>query len=278
MVGYFINSGPVVQVDGVGQRAQSYNDRDPEQQFKKPLVVMVNQFSASASEIFAAAIQDYGRGVIIGSNTFGKGTVQRFFGLNEAANQLRVNVGDDDLGSVKQTIAKFFRINGGATQLKGVAPDVKLPGSYDYIEVGEKEYDFALPWTSIAPAMYSKFKPSFNTESLTSHTKERLDTSSYFNSVIENAKVIKESSDITKLPLGLDAYKAYKSNRKAISDSAKVKEVAITDMMVELNKLDLYTAKTDTILQTRLKKFKENTAKDHYVRESLRVLSEMVKK
>lgn len=238
---------------------------------------MVNQFSASASEIFAAAIQDYGRGVIVGTNTFGKGTVQRFFPLTDAAAQLRIKVGSDDLGAVKQTIAKFFRINGGATQLKGVAPDVKLPEMYEFIDVGEKEYDHALAWTSIAPAIYTKFERGYDMVSLSSNTQSRLDTSTYFKSVLKNAKVVKESSDVTKLPLGLEAYKEYKQNRKAISDSAKVKKVAIMDMQVELNKLDLFKAKSDTILQTRLKKFKENTAKDHYVRESLRVLSEMVK-
>ncbi len=277
MVGYFIEAGPVVQVDGTGQAAQSYTDRDPLQQFKKPIVVMVNQFSASASEIFAAAIQDYGRGVIIGTNTFGKGTVQRFFPLTDAAAQLRIDVGDDDLGAVKQTIAKFFRINGGATQLKGVSPDVKLPEMYEFIDVGEKEYDHALPWTSIAPVRYEKFKVSYDISELNSNTKSRLDTSSYFNSVLVNAKVVKESSDFTKLPLGLNAYKEFKENRKSISDSNKVKEVIINDMQVQLNKLDLFKAQTDTILQTRLKKFKENTEKDHYVRESLRVLSEMIK-
>lgn len=277
MVGYFIKSGPVVQVDGAGQPATSYKDRDPDQQFDKPIVVMVNEFSASASEIFAAAIQDYGRGVVVGSNTFGKGTVQRFFPLAEVAQQYRIKTDSDDLGAVKQTVAKFFRINGGATQLRGVSPDVKLPGVYEFIDVGEKEYDYALPWSSINPAYFTKHPTEFNLEDLNSKTQIRLDTSSYFKSVLNNAKLIKESQDLTKIPLGLEAYKAYKNERKEISDASKVKDVAIDDMNVQLNKLDLYLAKSDTILQTRLKKFKEETAEDHYIRESLRVLAEMVK-
>ncbi|MBK21454.1 MAG: tail-specific protease [Flavobacteriales bacterium] len=277
MVGYFIKSGPVVQVDGVGQPAQSYKDRDPDQQFDKPIVVMVNEFSASASEIFAAAIQDYGRGVVVGSNTFGKGTVQRFFPLIEAAQQFRIKTENDDLGAVKQTVAKFFRINGGATQLRGVSPDVKLPGVYEYIDVGEKEYDYALPWSSINPAYFTKHSKDFRLDYLNDETQARLDTSSYFKSVLENAKLIKDSKDQTKLPLGLEAYRDYKNKRKEVSDAAKVKDVFIDDMNVELNKLDLYHAKSDTILQSRLKKFKDETAEDHYIRESLRVLSEMVK-
>ena len=277
MVGYFIKSGPVVQVDGAGQPAQSYKDRDPDQQYDKPIVVMVNEFSASASEIFAAAIQDYGRGVIVGSNTFGKGTVQRFFPLADAANQFRIKTDNDDLGAVKQTVAKFFRINGGATQLRGVAPDVKLPGIYEFIDIGEKEYDYALPWSSINPAFFTKHSVDFNINHLNKNAQTRLDTSEYFKSILVNAKLIKDSKDLTKIPIGLDNYEKYKTERKEISDSSKVKEVAIYDMKVELNKLDLYNAKSDTILQSRLKKFRDETSEDHYIRESLRVLSEMVK-
>ncbi len=276
MVGYFINAGPVVQVDGAGQPAQSYTDKDPNQQFSKPLVVMVNEFSASASEIFAAAIQDYGRGVIIGSNTFGKGTVQRFFPLSETASQFGIKTKGDDLGAVKQTIAKFFRINGGATQLKGVSPDIKLPSVYEYIDVGEKEYEYALPWTSIPPAFYDQFKQGYDIDGLKKHTQFRVDSSSYFKSVRVNAKATKELSDVTLIPMNLEEYKTYKLARKELSDSVEVKEIPINDIEVTLNKLDLYTAKTDTVLQTRLKKFKENTSEDHYVRESIRVLSEMV--
>ena len=277
MVGYFIKAGPVVQVDGVGQAPESYTDRDPDQQFTKPLVVMVNNFSASASEIFAAAIQDYSRGVVVGSNSFGKGTVQRFFSLTDVAQQFQVKTDANDIGAVKQTIAKFFRINGGATQLKGVSPDVKLPDSYDFIEIGEKEYDFALPWTSIPPAAYEKYVAAYEIENLNENTQGRLDTSKYFQSVVNNAKMVKEAQGFTVIPLNFEEYKLYKKDRKAKSDSAEVKEVSIVDMTVELNKYDLFKAQTDTILQTRLKKFKENTSKDHYIRESLRVLSEMVK-
>lgn len=277
MVGYFIKAGPVVQVDGVGQAPESYTDRDPDQQFTKPLVVMVNNFSASASEIFAAAIQDYNRGVVVGSNSFGKGTVQRFFSLNDVAQQFQVKNDANDIGAVKQTIAKFFRINGGATQLKGVSPDVKLPDSYDFIEIGEKEYDFALNWTSIPPAAYEKYIASYDIENLNKNTQDRLDTSKYFQSVVNNAKMVKKAQGFTLIPLNFEEYKRYKKARKAKSDSAEVKEVTIVDMTVELNKYDLFKAQTDTILQTRLKKFKENTSKDHYIRESLRVLSEMVK-
>jgi Periplasmic protease len=181
------------------------------------------------------------------------------------------------LGALKQTVAKFFRINGGATQLRGVAPDIKLPGIYEFIDVGEKEYDHALPWTSIKPAYYTKHSIDFNLDALNEQTKHRVDTSAYFKSVLQNAKLIQESKDLTKLPLGLNSFKNFKVKRKEISDSAKIKEIAINDVTYELNKIDLYEAQSDTILQSRLNKFKDNSAEDHYIRESLRVLSEMVK-
>lgn len=276
MVGYFIENGPVVQVDGSGGIPQSYDDEDPKIQFDKPLVVMVNYFSASASEIFAAAIQDYNRGVIIGTNTFGKGTVQRFYPLNQVAKQYRIPAPNEDLGATKQTIAKFFRINGGATQLKGVKPDILLPDAYDEIEIGEKEYDYALPWTSIRPANYTPIKQSIPLDQLTSSAQKRIDTSSYFQSVKKNALMVKETRNDTKIPLNFEEYKAYKESRKKISDGAKIKEVKILDMTAQFNKLDLFTAQSDTVLQTRLQKFKEDVEKDHYIRESLRVLSQMV--
>ncbi len=275
MVGYFIKYGPVVQVDGVGQAPQEYTDRDPDIQFKKPLVVMINNFSASASEIFAAAIQDYNRGVIVGSNSFGKGTVQRFFGLSEVADQYGVHKDKKELGDVKQTIAKFFRINGGATQLKGVEPDVKLPDVYEHIEIGEKEYDHALAWSSIKPAAYQTFEFDFNIPNLQSNSQARLDGSEYFKSVQAYSKAIEKANNETVYPLDYEAFKSYKVKRKEESDAVKVKEDSIANWTVQLNKIDLYEAKSDTVLQERLSKFVDNTSDDQYIRESLRILSEM---
>lgn len=275
MVGYFIKYGPVVQVDGVGQAPQEYTDRDPDIQFKKPLVVMINNFSASASEIFAAAIQDYNRGVIVGSNSFGKGTVQRFFGLSEVADQYGIYKDKKELGDVKQTIAKFFRINGGATQLKGVEPDVKLPDVYDHIEIGEKEYDHALEWSSIKPAAYQTFKFDFNIPDLQSNSQERLKESDYFKSVKTYSKAIEKINKKTVYPLDYKAFKSYKIQRKKESEAFKVKEDSIMNWTVELNQIDLYKAKSDSVLQERLYKFVETTSDDQYIRESLKILSEM---
>lgn len=150
--GLFIPSGPVVQVRDNNGRVRQDFDKDDVVYYKGPLVVIVNRFSASASEIFAAAMQDYGRALIVGEQTFGKGTVQQYRPLTRVYDQM-LSPDWPGLGSVQYTIQKFYRINGGSTQLKGVTPDLLLP-SFDSAEMGESFEDNALPWDSISPANY----------------------------------------------------------------------------------------------------------------------------
>ncbi|HRA12064.1 MAG TPA: S41 family peptidase, partial [Chitinophagaceae bacterium] len=143
MAGLFIEDGPIVQVKDRENNASVLKDKDRNVLYTGPLAVMVNEFSASASEIFAAAIQDYGRGVIIGStSTYGKGTVQRNIGLDENG----FSLSNAELGTVKLTLQKFYRINGGSTQLKGVSSDIILPDNLEYLKVREKDDEDALPW------------------------------------------------------------------------------------------------------------------------------------
>jgi len=149
LTGLFIDKGPVVQVRNASGQVEEEEDPHPGMAWDGPLAVLVNRASASASEIFAAAIQDYGRGVIVGEPTFGKGTVQNLVDLDELARNEK-----PEYGEVKMTIAQFFRINGGSTQLRGVTPDISFPLTVDATEFGESSYDNALPWTSIAPAHY----------------------------------------------------------------------------------------------------------------------------
>ncbi len=150
LTGLFIDKGPVVQVKNAGGQIEAENDTQAGMAWDGPLAVLVNRASASASEIFAAAIQDYGRGVIIGEPTFGKGTVQNLVDLDDVAHNEKPTFGE-----VKMTIAQFFRINGGSTQLRGVTPDISFPLTVDAKDFGESSYDNALPWTSIAPAKYA---------------------------------------------------------------------------------------------------------------------------
>ena len=140
LTGLFIKSGPTVQVKTANRRANIYADTDDEIAWDGPLAVMVNRLSASASEIFAGAIQDYGRGPIIGSQTFGKGTVQTLIPLNR--------------GQLKITQAKFYRVSGQSTQHQGVLPDVEFPEVYDTDKIGESSLEDAMPWDEIKPAVY----------------------------------------------------------------------------------------------------------------------------
>lgn len=149
--GLFITDGPVVQVRDAYQRIRVHEDDDRAEQYKGPLIVMINRFSASASEIFAAAMQDYNRGIIVGQNTFGKGTVQQSRTLNFV-----YDLDQTPLGVLQYTIQKFYRINGGSTQLKGVAADIQFPGIIDAKENGEEKEDNALPWDKIPAATYSE--------------------------------------------------------------------------------------------------------------------------
>jgi len=148
MSGLFIEEGPIVQVKSRKRKAYVYDDEDKEVQYDGPLIVMINSFSASASEILAAAMQDYGRAIIVGSQSYGKGTVQRFIDLDKAVSDKNEY---KPLGELKLTMQKFYRVNGGSTQLKGVTPDIVLPDRYRLIEVGEREYPSAMEWSELKP-------------------------------------------------------------------------------------------------------------------------------
>ncbi|USX24641.1 carboxy terminal-processing peptidase [Oxalobacteraceae bacterium OTU3CINTB1] len=149
LTGLFIDKGPVVQQRTADNKVEVESDTNAGMAWDGPMGVLINRGSASASEIFAAAIQDYGRGIIIGEPSFGKGTVQTLFGLDRFSQSEKVKYGE-----LKFTVAQFFRINGGTTQLRGVTPDIKLPTMSDADSFGESSYDNALPWTSIKPAVY----------------------------------------------------------------------------------------------------------------------------
>ncbi|MCE7901987.1 MAG: tail-specific protease, partial [Gammaproteobacteria bacterium PRO9] len=150
LTGLFIGSGPVVQIRDTSGDIEVLDDPEPSVAYSGPLVVLVDRFSASASEIFAAAIQDYHRGLVVGQQTFGKGTVQNLYPLDDYARQ----ASDPGLGQLTLTMGKFYRVNGGSTQNKGVIPDIVLPSAIDAATVGESNRDRALPWDQIAATDY----------------------------------------------------------------------------------------------------------------------------
>ena len=216
MAGQFIESGPIVQVKNRTDRPDVMNDTDPNVQYTGPLIIMQNEFSASASEIMTAALQDYGRAIIVGTNSYGKGTVQRFFDLDRA---LTGNTDLKPLGQIKVTIQKFYRVNGGATQLKGVTPDILLPDSYMNIPSGEKDNEYPMPWTQISPVRYSQNVVDFSKvlPKIVENSKKRVDASPVFKAVIENAKLIKQQRDRSEETLNLTTYMATEKKQQEYS-------------------------------------------------------------
>jgi carboxyl-terminal processing protease len=211
MAGLFFKAGPVVQVRNRQGDVEVLSDYDEQVVWDGPLVILTNAFSASASEILAAAMQDYRRAIIVGSkSTFGKGTVQTFFNLG-AGNvfDTRQNAG---MGSVKVTIQKFYRINGGTTQLVGVTPDVVIPDAYDFMEMGEKEQKYAMQFDKIKPAGYEAFNYS-NRSDLIAGAQTRVSASPHYKLVQEYAAVLDQRRKVTEYPLSLSAYAEEESKR-----------------------------------------------------------------
>ncbi|ATC94518.1 carboxy terminal-processing peptidase [Pseudoalteromonas tunicata] len=195
--GLFIDQGPVVQIHTLNGRVEEQKDVDGVTFYDGPLTVLVDRYSASASEIFAAAMQDYGRAVIIGEQTFGKGTVQQHRGLGR-----NYDLYDNELGSVQYTIAKFYRINGGSTQHKGVIPDISLPSPIDPAEWGESQEDNALPWDHIANAKYSSLAdlaPAITF--LQKKHDERIKTEPEFNYVFDDIERYKKEKNRKRISL-----------------------------------------------------------------------------
>lgn len=275
MSGLFVEDGPVVQVKSRGRKPEVLEDTDSSVQWDGHLIIMVNNFSASASEILAAALQDYDRAVIVGSPTFGKGTVQRFFDLDRAIS------GNSDLkplGSVKLTTQKFYRVNGGSTQLKGVTPDIILPDNYKYIETGESENEYPLKWTEIAPveATQNVYDLTSIKPLLQAKSKARVSKSSIFNKIDENAQRLKSQRDDSEYPLN---YEAYNSEEAALEKTAEAFE-GMFDNIVNKNvvnlKVDLAAFEEDESKAARNKDFIENLQKDVYLEEVLHIMHDMI--
>ncbi|PCH66829.1 MAG: tail-specific protease [Bacteroidetes bacterium] len=276
IAGLFIEDGPIVQVKSRFGAPQVLKDKDKDIVYDGPLVVMVNSFSASASEIMAAAMQDYQRGIVIGSkSTFGKGTVQRFFNLD---NFLK---GDAEhikpLGTVKLTTQKFYRINGGATQLKGVESDIVLPDRYSFIETGEKEYESAMTWDEIVPLEYdvlSKYKNRI--EMAQRNSLKRVQSDSTFILIKENADRLKIRREQTIHSLNFEEYKRAQKEIKNEAKKFKNLRRELNGFGVKSLKLDLSELKTDTAKSARINAWHDNIRKDKYVYEAVSVIKDLM--
>jgi carboxyl-terminal processing protease len=272
MGGLFIDQGPIVQVKEKGRQAQVLEDRYPGKEWDGALVIMINEFSASASEIMAAAMQDYGRAVIIGSSSsHGKGTVQRFLNLNQTLRNKNL----PDLGSVKLTIQKFYRINGDATQLKGVNSDVVLPDNYMYIKTGENENDHAMAWDQISSSKYE-------TSPLDAHNKAikksqaRVKKNETFNLIQENALRWELQREINTFPLSLEAYKAQEVKEKKEGEKYEaLNKIIINGFVVRNIPSDLALINGEESRVKRNEEWIKGIAKDPYVYEALQIIEDL---
>ncbi len=276
MSGLFFESGPVVQVRDRTGRSYPYEDDDPNVQYGGPMVVLVNRFSASASEILAAALQDYRRAIIIGSkSTFGKGTVQRFVELD---NYLPFNQRQfSPLGSLKLTIQKFYRISGGSTQLKGVEPDIVLPDPYNYIKGGEAELPSVMPYDNI-PAV--RFKPwtdhKLSPKDLAKASAKRIKANPIFQKIEQNALRIKSNREKTLVSLKYEDFfreqKASEEESKKYSD-LKYKDSGFTIIPVE----PIIASQNDPAVQKELnERWYKDITEDPYIFEATRVLLDII--
>ncbi len=275
MVGFFIDEGPIVQVKDREGNPTVLRDRDKTVLYDGPLAVMVNEFSASASEIFAAAIQDYKRGVIIGStSTYGKGTVQRNIGLEGNSGVLASNA--QELGTVKLTLQKFYRINGGSTQLKGVIPDIVIPDQLEYLKYREKDNPDALPWDEIKKAEYNASKTYYDLSRIRSASLGRIDTSKSFNAIKQSSSWL---STINDKEYSLNLVK-YRAEQKQIKENLKkVDEVNKTIPNLELTMLpmDEKRLSEDNDKLERRKQWIKALGKDIYLNESVNVMNDMIR-
>lgn len=215
IAGLFIEQGPIVQIKSAAGKKEVLYDKDSKVQWDGPLVIMINEFSASASEILAAAIQDYKRGVIIGSKqSYGKGTVQNVIDLNQFVRGSTYG----DLGALKTTTQKFYRINGGSTQLEGVKSDIAIPDRYSYLKMGEKDIDNAMPWDKIDPADYQVWNKQNNFDLAISKSRARMENNAQMKLIDDNAKWLDERNKENVYSLNIDKFKA---EQQALEDKSK---------------------------------------------------------
>ncbi|MFT4699178.1 MAG: carboxyl-terminal processing protease [Flavobacteriaceae bacterium] len=270
--GLFIKEGPIVQVASNDSEKEVLKDEDDEIVWDGPLVILVNELSASASEILAAAMQDYKRGIIIGSKqTYGKGTVQNVIDLNQ---WLRKN-DMGDMGALKLTTQKFYRVNGGSTQLEGVSSDVVMPDRYSYMEIGERDYDNPLPYDKIEAAAYEIWDGYVDFDATISKSIARMAKSEQLMLIEENAQWVKKRRDENLVSLNFNDYKNEIEKRK--EETKKFEAINKYDNKLSYQSLpyEVELMKTDTTLSEKRKRWHKSLAKDIYVEEAVNVLEDL---
>ncbi len=274
MAGLFIKEGPIVQARARGDELQVYDDDDPDKLWNKPVVIMVNEFSASASEILAAAMQDYGRALIVGSHkTHGKGTVQNFIDLNRTVRSADL----PDLGSLKISTQKFYRIDGTTTQLNGVTPDIVLPDLYHYIKTGEEENEFALPNDKIDGLKYNLDSTGMrNAKYAVTSSSGRMSSSDVFSKIEEQSLVWGKRNEKDVFTLNLEAYRKEQLVLKEQNETYEDLFKPIEDFNINWLSQDRESIESDTIKLKRYQEWGKNLKKDYYLYETLQISEDLI--
>jgi carboxyl-terminal processing protease len=274
MAGLFIKEGPIVQVKSRGEAPYIMKDNNRDVTWDGALVIMVNSFSASASEIMAAAMQDYKRAIILGAGpTHGKGTVQRFIGLNETLRDRNA----PDLGSVKLTVQKFYRINGDATQLKGVEADINMPDNYTYIKTGEKEDATAMPFDRIEKTNYT-VDPKYikDLKKIQKKSVERTGRKDEMILLDENARRWQKQNERTVYNLNIQKYRAEEKSNSEINKKYESLFKPIEEMEIRFVPADEKQMLSDESRKSRFNDWKNNLKKDLYLHEALQIAEDLM--
>jgi len=286
IAGMFIDEGPIVQVKSSGVRPETQNDRYRGVVYEGPLAILVNQNSASASEILAAAMQDYKRAVVVGTPTFGKGTVQRLVPLDELlrrSNPLAFGgeqaqfAEEGGIGALKMTVQKFYRINGGSTQLRGVVPDIVLPDPYSQIEMGERRDKAALKWDEIPPAKYQPVPNPVNTAELAALSSKRVNSNPTFNVIKESAARIKQKEKENVYSLNEAEFRKQLDEANQTSKKMEELEKKATHLTLVNVQEDLPSINRDSSTITKNTEWLKNLSKDIYLAETVNIVNDLMK-
>jgi carboxyl-terminal processing protease len=272
MAGLFIEEGPVVQVKTVGEPKEVLSDKDRSILWDGPLVILVNELSASASEILAAAMQDYKRAIVLGSEqTYGKGTVQQVLDLNRMVR----NSSGGDMGALKFTTQKYYRINGGSTQLEGVKSDIVVPDRYKYIGIGERTYDSPMAWDKIDPADYEVWENYFDYEATIAKSRARMAANEQLKLIDENAKWINTIRENNDFSLNYDKYKQRLDENETYAKRFDKIADYQSDLQFKSLPYELRMMEKDSVLKEKRERWHKSLSQDVYVDEAINVLQDL---
>ena len=271
MSGLFVKKGPIVQVKNSEGRVEVLKDSDPQILYEGPLAILTNKFSASASEILASAMQDYGRAVIVGGpETHGKGTVQTLLDLDNYVNR-RVKL-DASLGSLKLTVQKFYRVTGGSTQFNGVTPDVILPDPLSYLKSGEKYHDFALPWDEVKPLTFQRWLRPLKLKELKKKSVLRVSKNKKFQNILKSVALLKNKREDTEIPISLTTMRNRRLKGRKDAKRFKFDEI---DKSIIISNVSLDQKLLNKDQKERKEEWIKGLKKDPYITETLQILTDL---